>query len=453
MSIVSIILPKMGEAIHEATLIKWRKKKGESITKDESIAEIATDKIDSEVVATESGIVEELFFKEGDIIPIGATLCTVATTNIENSSIPNTEIQEEKKISPKPVIEISTPPVVEKISVEASTTNSKKLKNSFLSPLLKKIIEKEKISQQELAQIKGTGQKKRITKDDIYSYLKKRNIETNRDVQEETPSKKPFINAFIDDKDESCITQKEVLLTTPLNTANAEIVEMDRMRKIIAKHMIDSKKISAHVTSFAEVDVTKIVEWRNKHKKKILEERNIKLTYTPIFLEAIVQSLLKFPILNSSVEDDKIYIKKNIHLGLATALPNNNLIVPVIKFAEGYNLLGLATQIEQLSSAARTGKLLPDQIQEGTFTVTNLGSINMMMGTPIIHQPQVAILGLGTIKKRPIIKETPEQDIITIGNMMYLSFSYDHRIIDGKIAGDFLNDLIQRMENFSLPTI
>lgn len=441
MAKIEILLPAMGEGIIEATITKWLVSVGDEIDEDQSIVEVATDKVDSEIPAPEAGIIEKLLFNEDDIPKVGDTIAILNTNNSDSDKV------EEVKNEPKPNIES----VIEnKPSLDSTSTitpnedlsgllSSKTPKGKFLSPLVKSIAEKEHISPDELDNINGSGNTGRITKNDIINYL---NTRTSTGID---PILKPQLQKEIN---EPRISKPQISNEQIYSGGDYEIIEMDRMRKLIAEHMVHSKQISPHVTSFIETDVTNIVNWRNKNKDRISEQEKIKLTFTHIFIEATVKALKDFPMINVSVDKDKIIKKKNINIGIATALPSGNLIVPVIKNADRLNLLGIASSVNDLVMRARNNKLKPDDIQGGTFTITNFGSFGNTTGTPIINQPQVAILGVGAIVKKPAVIETPSGDAIAIRHMMILSLAYDHRVVDGALGGMFLKRISDYLEDF-----
>ena len=440
MSLVDLVMPKLGESIMEATILKWLKKPGDSVEEDETILEIATDKVDSEVPSTTDGIIAEILFNENDVVPIGKVIARINTeSNVAGTitspvkdapSSNNTHHYEEANL----VEEIPYQPTQK--SSSANNTSSIR----FYSPLVLNIAASEGISMNELEHLEGTGQDGRVSKKDIMNYLESRK---NRPQQKhaETP-----VNTAVHEV--PAAPEKQEYATPVTFTGNVEIIEMDRMRKMIAKHMVDSKNISAHVTSFAECDVTNLVLWREKIKKEFEKREGEKITFTPLFIEGIIKCIKRYPLLNSSVDADRIIVKKDINIGMATAMPNGNLIVPVIKNADQLNLTGLTKQVNGLANAARSGKLKPDDTSGGTFTVTNVGTFGSIMGTPIINQPQVAIMAVGAIKKRPVVIETEQGDSIAIRHMMFISLSYDHRIIDGALGSTFLNAVAKEFENF-----
>lgn len=432
MSIVDLIMPKLGESIVEATILKWHKRPGDVVATDETVLDIATDKVDSEIPSTADGTIIEILYNENDVVPIGEVIARIKEDN--GSDIPS------QQSSPSPQHEEAD--VVEEVPYqpeEKQSMNNGASGIRFYSPLVLNIAASEGISMSELEKIEGTGQDGRVSKKDIMSYLAKRKNIPPQKATESTPAN--IVH-------EVPATTSKQEYTPSVYNGNVEIVEMDRMRKMIARHMIDSQNTSAHVTSFTECDVTNLVLWREKVKKDFEKREGEKLTFTPLFLEAIVKCIKKYPIINSSVDGDKIIIKKDINIGMATAMPNGNLMVPVIKNADQLNLTGLTKQVNSLADAARNNKLKPDDTSDGTFTLTNIGTFGSIMGTPIINQPQVAILAVGAIKKRPVVIETEQGDSIAIRHMMYISLSYDHRIIDGALGSTFLNAIGKELENF-----
>lgn len=417
MSNFDIILPAMGEGIIEATITRWMVSPGDMVDEDQPLVEIATDKVDSEIPSPVSGKVKELVFKEGDTPQVGQTIAIIEVEGDSESKLsePLTEkpAEQSSKLNEKRKVEQDTPK--QEIRVEGSPA---------ISPLVRTIIKQEGISLDELVQVKGTGLSGRITRDDILSYIEKRS----------KISEKP--------------KEPASLSITESSSPMVEVVHMDRMRKLIAEHMVMSKQTSAHVTSFIEADVTNLVAWRNREKDGFQKREGQKLTLTPLFVEAAVKALKQFPLVNSSVDGDKILVKRNLNIGIATALPNGNLIVPVIKHSEKLNLAGLAERVNDLANRARNNKLQPDEIQGGTFTITNLGMFETLSGTPIINQPQVAILAIGSINKRVVVIETENGDTIGIRQIAMLSLSYDHRVIDGALGGMFLKAVRDNLENF-----
>lgn len=443
MSTVDLVMPRLGESIVEATILRWHKKPGDKVEMDETVLDIATDKVDSEVPSTADGIITETLYKENDVVPVGAVIARIQTEATDTSAPEDrpATIQHEEpaKHEDAEVVE-AVPYIPEQKRTSALSGNTIR----FYSPLVLNIAAREGISMSELENIEGTGQDGRVSKKDILNYLKHRLEEPHRTTAE--PVQESSVAQQVP------VTQSQSVLqqvpATGTYSGNVEIIEMDRMRKMIAKHMVASKNISAHVTSFSECDVTNMVLWRNRVKKDFEKREGEKLTFTPLFIEAIIKCIKKYPWLNSSVDGERIIIKKDINIGMATAMPTGNLIVPVIKNADQLNLTGLAKQVNHLAEAARNNKLKPDDTTDGTFTLTNVGTFGSIMGTPIINQPQVAIMAAGAIKKRPVVIESEQGDSIAIRHMMYLSLSYDHRVIDGALGSTFLNAVAKELENF-----
>ena len=450
MAIVDLLMPKMGESIMEATILKWNKQPGDFVQQDESLLDIATDKVDSDVPSTTAGILKEILFPVDAIVPVGAIIARIETE--VTASFPNETGNEPVNGQQSTVFE--EPSTVNRQSStqdeETSTVNrqpSTHSENRFYSPLVLNIASNEGISLSELEKIPGSGNEGRVTKKDILSYVGKRkdgngfhgrpNFSESTYASESTGSR-----SF----GESKSGQTDPVISN--YGGNVEIQEMDRMRKLIAEHMVRSKQTSPHVTSFSEADVTNLVLWREKEKTEFEKREGTKLTLTPLFIEALIKCIKKYPLINSSLQGDKIIIRRDINIGMATALPSGSLIVPVIKNADNYNRVGLARQVNNLANNARNNKLKPEDIQEGTFTLTNVGVFGSLMGTPIINQPQVAILAVGAIKKRPVVIETEQGDAIGIRHMMYLSMSYDHRIIDGSLGATFLTAVARELEAF-----
>lgn len=440
MAVVDLIMPKMGESIMEATILKWLKQPGDFVKMDETVLEIATDKVDSEVPSTAEGVLEALLFNVNDVVPVGAVIARIKTGAPEKAApTPPTPVYQ-----PAQTAAVQTMPVQEVSHAVASVPSFAPAGNRFYSPLVLNIAASEGVSMTELERIPGTGNEGRVTKKDILDYLQNRHSGNGHQAVYTRPQE-PAVTT---------IKQQPAATSTPSSSSpasyqgNVEIIEMDRMRKLIAKHMVDSKHTSPHVTSFTEADVTNLVLWRERIKKDFEKRENEKITFTPLFIEAIVKCIKKYPWLSSSIDGDKLIVKKDINIGMATALPSGNLIVPVIKNADQLNLVGLTKQVNQLANAARNNKLKPDDTSGGTFTLTNVGTFGSLMGTPIINQPQVAIMAVGAIKKRPVVIETEQGDSIAIRHMMYLSMSYDHRIIDGALGATFLNAVAKELENF-----
>lgn len=437
MSLVDLVMPKLGESIMEATILKWHKQPGDKVAQDETVLDIATDKVDSEVPSTAEGIIEQVLFKENDVVPIGTVIARIKV---------GAAVTQNQNPAPEPVKEYEEAKVVEEIPFQPAQANTNNNSIRFYSPLVLNIAASEGISMSELENMPGTGQDGRVSKKDILAYVANKAVSHKPSAisQPAEPVSAPQQN------NTQVAVSSNQQLSTGSYPGNVEIIEMDRMRKLISKHMTDSKHTSAHVTSFAECDVTNLVLWREKVKKDFEKREGEKITYTPLFIEAIVKSIKKYPLLSSSVDGDRIIVKKDLNIGMATALPNGNLIVPVIKNADQLNLTGLTKQVNGLANAARTNKLKPDDTNGGTFTLTNVGTFGSIMGTPIINQPQVAIMAVGAIKKRPMVIETPQGDSIAIRHMMYISLSYDHRIIDGALGSTFLNSVSKELENFDI---
>ncbi|MCC6288289.1 MAG: 2-oxo acid dehydrogenase subunit E2 [Chitinophagaceae bacterium] len=449
MAIVDLVMPKLGESIIEATILRWNKKPGDHVKIDETILEIATDKVDSEVPSSVEGTLIEILYNENDVVPVDTVIARIESES--NGSIQtNIPVAEPAQtIKEDTEVEAATKEVpYQPIHIDIPRTNGGV---RFYSPLVLNIAANEGVSLAELENIPGTGNDGRVTKKDILQWVeRKKSGAVTAPVQEPKVVTQP-----------AATTQPAQTIQQPTQTApqeeekpaiaydgNVEIVEMDRMRKLIAKHMVDSKQTSPHVTSFTECDVTNLVQWRDKVKANFEKQEGEKITFMPLFIEAIIKCIKKFPWVNASVDGDKIIVKKDINIGMATALPNGNLIVPVIKEADYLNLTGLTKKINALANAARNSRLKPDDTQGGTFTVTNVGTFGTLMGTPIINQPQVAILAIGAIKKRPVVVETAQGDSIAIRHMMYLSMSYDHRIVDGSIGASFLTAVANELEKF-----
>jgi 2-oxoglutarate dehydrogenase E2 component (dihydrolipoamide succinyltransferase) len=441
MALVEVLLPAMGEGIIEATLISWMKNEGDAVSIDENLIEVATDKVNSEVPSTAAGVLHQKLFGDNDVVPVGKAFAIISTGG---DAAPILVKKEEKSIEPeiKKMVEQEVVKIEKSISTpEVQITNNG---DRFYSPLVMNIAREEGINQTELDQILGTGQGGRVTKDDILVYLQNRRnpsaIQTTSTAQSN-----PVIKE-VEVKNEPAEQSDTTIDFGP----NVEVQKMDRMRKLIGEHMMKSIQTSAHVCSFLEADMTNVVLWRNKSKDKFKEKYGENLTFTPILIEAIAKALIEFPMINASVDGDKVLLKKEINIGMAAALPDGNLIVPVIKNADMLNLLGLAKKVNDLGQRAKKNQLKPDEIQGGTYTMTNLGSFGNLFGTPIINQPQVAILGVGAIVKKPVVVESPEGDTIGIRSMMYLSHSYDHRIVDGMLGGTFVKRVAEILEAFDV---
>ncbi len=437
MAKIELLMPKMGESIIEATILKWVKKVGDKVSVDDTILEIATDKVDSEIPSPVDGILSEILFPEDSVVEVGKIIAIIATEGEAAKPLATPSVKEE------PIIEISK--VAEKIVAEIpSVVSELPISNSedrFYSPLVKSIAKEEKITQEELNHIKGTGANERVTKQDILDYIANKSSGIPQKSVEASPKTVVSNNASVSNASSTSLS------------GNVDIIEMDRMRKLIADHMVMSKQTSPHVTSFVEADVTNLVKWREANKKKFQEKYGTNITFTPLFVDAVVKAIKDFPLVNISVDGTKIIVKKDINIGMAAALPSGNLIVPVIKNADIYNLAGLAKTVNDLASRARENKLKPDEIKDGTFTITNVGTFGNLMGTPIINQPQVAILATGAIVKKPAVLETEYGDVIAVRHMMFLSLSYDHRVVDGGLGGAFLKRISDYLEKFDSNTL
>ena len=446
MAQVDLIMPKMGESIMEATILKWVKNVGDSVELDETILEIATDKVDSEVPSPVAGVIKEIKFQENDVVPIGETIAVIATEGEEVQSSPAIKEAPAPAGSngsvskPEPVAAPTAVGVAETATLATAVTTSIPTTSGdrFYSPLVKNIAKEEGVSVAELDAIQGSGMNGRVTKNDIKNYLKNRTA---------APASNGAAPAAVSKPARASSNGKSTPSAVSVS-GNVEIVEMDRMRKLIADHMVMSKHTSPHVTSFVEVDVTNIVNWRNSIKVDFKKKYGEKITFTPIFMEAVVKALRDFPMVNVSVDGNNIIVKKDLNIGMATALPSGNLIVPVIHGADQLNLMGLTKRVNDLATRARANKLKPEDIQGGTFTLTNVGTFGNVMGTPIINQPQAAILAVGAIRKKPAVVETEFGDLIAVRQMMYLSLSYDHRVVDGFLGGSFLRKVGDYLEAF-----
>ncbi len=436
MSRFEILMPKMGESVEEATVTKWFVSVGDKIEEDDVLLEIATDKVDSEIPSPVAGTVKEILFEVDALVPVGEVVAVIALEgeDVEESApLASGEAKAEESVNE----------VIEEHSSQTETDFSKS--DRFYSPLVKSIAKEEGISIDELDSIKGSGKDNRVTKDDVLSYLKNKG-------QSQVSTEKPAEPVKSEQPKPTPAPAPVASHPKPPVSIGAEddIVEMDRMRKLIADHMVMSKQVSPHVTAVVEVDMTNIVLWRNKNKVEFEKKYGEKVTFTPIFFEAVAKALRDFPGINASVDGDKIIYRKNVNIGMAVALPSGNLIVPVIKQADHKNLPGLAADVNRLAGLARNNKLSPDDIQGGTFTITNFGSFKNIIGTPIINQPQVAILATGSIEKKPAVIETPTGDVIGIRHKMFLSISYDHRIVDGALGGNFVRRVGDYLEAFDI---
>ncbi len=448
MPLVDLVMPKMGESIMEATILKWLKQPGDAVKQDETVLEIATDKVDSEVPSIAAGTLEEILFQVNDTVPIGSVIARVRTPSTATADKSAAPVD-----SPTHPAQSHQQPQTAQYQAQYPASTNGAPAGRFYSPLVLNIAASEGVPLSELESIPGSGNEGRVTKKDILQYVADRasrlihrsgglpvTINPSH-LTADTPAAAAFTPARIGSDSQT---------TQPITIygGNVEIVEMDRMRRLIADHMVRSKHTSPHVTSFSEADVTHLVHWREKVKKDFEKRENTKLTFTPLFIEAIIRCIKKYPLINSSLDGDKIIIKKDINIGMATALPSGNLIVPVIRNSDQLNLTGLARQVNTLADNARQNKLRPEDTQGGTFTLTNVGTFGSLMGTPIINQPQVAILAVGAIKKRPVVLETSEGDAIVIRHMMYLSLSYDHRVVDGSLGATFLSAVARELEQF-----
>ena len=473
MSLVDLVMPKLGESIMEATILKWYKSVGDTIQLDETLLDIATDKVDSEVPSTAAGVIKEILFDTNSVVPIGTVIARIQTagsdTAIPQKQMPVTpekEVIAPIKEAPIEIVTTEVPYTPTNLDLPSSLNEGEA---KFFSPLVMNIAQNEGISMNELQTIQGTGSLGRVSKKDILNYLedKKRGaikvsqppvsaeqIPTAQVITSHANTQiasKPLPADIFNQSTAFQTSSSSAKFASPdevIITGNTEIVEMDRMRKLIAKHMVDSVQTSPHVTSFVEADVTNMVVWREKVKQLFEKREGVKLTYTPMFLECIANTMEQFPIINSSLQGDNIIYKKDINIGMATALPSGNLIVPVIKGANQLSIVGLSKAVNNLANAARNNQLKPSDTQGGTFTVTNVGTFGSLMGTPIINQPQVAVLALGAIKKRAVVVETPMGDAIVVRHMMYLSMSYDHRIVDGSAGAGFLSALAKTLESW-----
>ena len=435
-------LPKMGESVTEATVTKWLKQVGDKVILDDPIVEIATDKVDTDVTSEVEGVIIEQRFKENDVVQVGETLLVIETKEeIDSTSLP---VQTEKPIEPEKNKKSETEVVASILEEEMDsidnliTSRVDEPAKRFYSPLIKSISKKEGILQEELDRIPGTGKNQRLTKSDLLNYLE------NRPFKDSSKAK-------IHEKKSNDLTPsiENPIVTEPLLKGQNQILEMTRMEKLVSEHMKSSLETSAHVQSFIEADVTDLWDWREKEKETFLKRENEKLTFTPLFITAIIKALRDYPMLNSSLENDRIIIKKEINIGMATALPDGNLIVPVIKNADHLNLVGLTKAVNDLANRARKNQLIPEEVQEGTYTFTNIGNFGSIMGTPIINQPQVGILAIGIIRKMPSVIETPNGDFIGVRRKVILSHSYDHRIINGATGGLFVKRVAEYLENWN----
>jgi len=441
MAKLELILPKMGESVAEATITSWLKQVGDPIEADEAVLEIATDKVDSEVPAPEDGVLTEILFQEGDVVQVGEVIAVMETGAADTSSAASDQVSSQTTSTPVAAAQ-------ERVDTAVASVESTGDSGRFYSPLVRSIAKKEGIEMAELEQINGSGQSGRVTKKDMLAYIPNR---TKSSVV--TPaiaaSAVTASNGASNGKAPAAKVERKAPTSPSISVGpQDEIIEMDRMRKLIADHMVMSKTVSPHVTSYVECDVTNLVEWRNRVKGSFQQREGQKLTFTPIFIEAIAKAIKDYPMVNVSVDGTNIIKRKHINIGMATALPSGNLIVPVIKDADMLNLVGIASKVNDLAARARENKLTPDEIQGGTYTVTNVGTFGNVMGTPIINQPQCAILALGAIRKKPAVIETPQGDFIGVRHMMFLSHAYDHRVIDGALGGSFVRKVADYLEGF-----
>ena len=451
MAIVEMVMPKMGESIMEGTILKWNKKAGDSIDQDESVLEIATDKVDSEVPAPAGGKITQLLAEEGQTVAVGTVIALIETADTASSTAPS-------PISSVPVsssngtsvpVQAAVQAIQEQVQ-QAAAVLDKPISGRFYSPLVLNIAREEKIGMDELDRVAGSGSEGRVTKKDILAYIQNRgtSLPSAPSASNPTPAVVPVAKASSGASSGNNLI--EIKPKTYSFSGEMEVVEMDRMRKIIAENMVYSKHVSPHVTSFVEADVTNLVLWREKNKKEFEKKYGEKLTFTPMFMEALVRAIREHPGINISVEGTNLLYKKNINIGMAVALPSGNLIVPVIKNADRLNLVGLAAAVNDLANRARINKLTPDDLSDGTYTLTNVGTFGNVMGTPVILQPQVAIMAAGAIRKKPAVIETPAGDTLGIRQFMFLSHSYDHRVVDGMLGGTFVRKVADYLENWDL---
>tara|TARA_B100000902_G_scaffold392929_1_gene446190 strand:- start:26687 stop:28021 length:1335 start_codon:yes stop_codon:yes gene_type:complete len=440
MAKVELIMPKMGESVSEATIISWTKEIGEMIEMDETIIEIATDKVDSEVPSTHEGKLVEKLFNPDDVVQVGQpfAIIEIEGDNTKEAEHGNSIESNKENLETKEIIENEVKEIIEKQTDNIKITNSGE---RFYSPLVKSIAIQEKVTEIELEKILGTGKDGRVTKTDMINFLKNRDkIEINTESPTESKN-----------NNKTTVSESKIVNKTPIpNTGEVEIIEMDRMRKLISAHMTMSKSTSAHITSMVEVDMTNIVNWRNSIKNEFKEREGQNITFTPIIIEAMAKAVKDFPLINVSVDGTNIHIHKNVNIGMAAALPDGNLIVPVIKECQNKNLVGITKSVNDLAKRARSSQLNPDDIQGGTITMTNVGTFGNVMGTPIINQPQVAIMAAGAIRKKPAVLETEYGDVIAIRHMMFLSLSYDHRVVDGALGGQFVRKVGDYLEQFNI---
>ncbi|MEJ5961624.1 dihydrolipoamide acetyltransferase family protein [Pedobacter immunditicola] len=441
-----LLLPKMGESVAEATIIKWVKKPGDIIQLDDTLLEIATDKVDSEVPSPVEGKLVKLLYNEDDVVQVGAVIAIIETDVEAKTPVAEAEtpVPEVGTPAPEVITEEEKPvPYTEQLEVAAHATEETTPADRFYSPLVRNIAAQENVSINELNSIQGSGVDGRLTKDDLLNY-----IQQTKGQSEQQPAESPQPAAI--NQQPATPASKPLVVPTASMSGGDEIIEMDRMRKLIAEHMVMSKHTAPHVTSFVEADVTNMVKWRERVKKNFEKRENEKITFTPIFIEAVTKAIKDYPMVNVTVNGTQITKKKDINIGMAAALPSGNLIVPVIKNADQLSLIGLTKAVNDLANRARISKLKPDETQNGTFTLTNVGSFGNVMGTPIINQPQVAILAVGAIKKKPAVLETEFGDVIAIRHMMFLSLSYDHRVVDGALGGSFVRRVADYLEDWDV---
>ncbi len=426
MKIFELVMPQMGESIMECTVLSWLKQPGDTIEADDSVLEVATDKVDTEVPSPIGGTLLEWLVQVGDIVPIGFPVAKLAVSDSESVPVPAEPAQTNDIIPSAEEAALSLEKEMNTLAEKVHTTTVTGQNSGFYSPLVQRIAKEEGIGQEELARVAGTGADGRVTKDDIKNYILhgKAGAQDVRSVSADTKEKRV------------------------MKSGKDEIIEMDRMRKMIAQRMLDSKRISPHVTSFIETDMTKIVKWREQVKETYRKQTGHSITFTPILIEAVIKAIRDFPMINVSVDGDKIIVKSAVNVGVAVALPSGNLIVPVIHQADQYSLGGLARKVNDLSKRAKENKLTAEEVSGGTYTVSNIGTFGNTMGTPVIVQPQVAIMAFGAIQKKPAVIETPEGDLIGVRHLMYISHSYDHRVVDGSLGGMFLKRVSDYLENF-----
>lgn len=457
MAIVEMVMPRMGESVMECTVISILKKVGDRVESDDSVMEVATDKVDTEVPSPYSGTIKEILVQEGDVVAVGNVVIrieTEASAHPNGSSEPTTDI-------PKEAAELETQfQTLVAPSAPPATQETLPLSGRFYSPLVLNIAQTEGISRQELDQIAGTGTDSRVTKKDILGYLEQKKHTPVGAGPQRRPLASAQDTAAAQESTQSISSNADAPQAAPsvshsqspasIRKSGIEIIPMDRMRRVIAERMLESQRISAHVTSFVETDMTNVVLWRNQIKDEFKKQTGEGITFTPILIEAVVKAIKDFPLINISVEGENILKKRDINVGMAVALPNGNLIVPIIHNADQYSLIGLAKKVNELANRARQNKLTPDDLAGGTYTVSNIGSFGNLMGTPIILQPQVAIMAFGAIQKRPVVIETPQGDVIGVRSMMYISHSYDHRVVDGALGGMFVKRVSDYLEKFDL---